>query len=232
MTTLHFHPSFPQAELVEVIDDFIYSLQDYCPPISNLIQDYIYATVEERLSNGQRYKLYETKNGIRHGTFVMWLPNGNLHCIAYYVDGVQQGEEHTWYNGFRYAKTTFVDGLEHGEHIRWFRNNEVQSVTPYFQGEPHGEHKEWNETGQLIGLTTFHQGIQHGPHIEWYPNGQVSYYVIFEQGEELDNGLHFNEEGEQLFSDTEDEDSDEDSDYDMTESENDDTQQGQHNTEN
>ena len=103
--------------------------------IASVIENYIYAYVEEYGDNRQLKCKYRTKYGEKDGEYKAWWDKGQL--------GVQK---------------TYVEDKLYGEYKEWHSNGQLYTQTTYVEGKLHGEYKGWNSNGQLYIQSTFVEG--------------------------------------------------------------------------
>ena len=183
--------------LGEAIEDMVYSVTGYCPPIHYLVQDYIYGWEEERYESGALQSRIHTVFGVRDGEGREWYENGQLKSLGTYVNGLLEGTFLTWHeDGTPWIICPYVTGKKHGCE-QTYENNILTRETMYSHGTRHGplqvwfdnyRRNVWNyendilhgiqqyyhyENGQVTTEITFHEGTAHGPYRTWHENGQL-----------------------------------------------------------
>jgi antitoxin component YwqK of YwqJK toxin-antitoxin module len=159
--------------LTEAIEEFLYSLTDYCPPFASLIQDHMYGWLATYRPNGALRCLYQTKCGVPHGLYLHWHPNGKLKYLVHYVEGQKEGVQKMWrettlrylrghvHSDLEYA-CHFVNGRKHGLFQRWHENGVLASEYTYDAGKRHGLCRSWDNRGGPLVEAHYDHGQLHG----------------------------------------------------------------------
>ena len=77
------------------------------------------------------------RDGVKHGPYVAWHPNGNVADRGHYADGRRQGAwTRYWQSGGRRAQVHFEGGHEHGVLLVWDELGRQEREIRYEHGEP------------------------------------------------------------------------------------------------
>ncbi len=195
-----------RPEITEAIEDMLYSVTGYCPPIGYLVQDYMYGWEEERYESGTIRSRIRTTFGVRDGEGREWYENGQLKSLGTYVDGQLEGTFLKWRDdGTPWIIRQYVAGKEHGHDEEywngtlcmdfvyshgtvvqmrtWRQDGTLHSVYPFENGKAHGIHRQYHPNGQPSYEYTSHEGEQHGPYREWSDDGQLRCEGNYKHGE-------------------------------------------------
>jgi antitoxin component YwqK of YwqJK toxin-antitoxin module len=195
-----------RPDLGEAIEDMVYSITGYCPPIHYLVQDFMYGWEEKRYESGELRSRIRTVFGVRDGEGREWYENGQLKSLGTYVDGQLEGTFLKWRDdGTPCNIRQYVAGKEHGcrEEYRngtlcmdfihshgeliqfrtWRENGTVHSVYPYQNGKAHGIERHYHRNGRVSCEFTNHNGNKHGIYREWSDDGQLYYEGSYKHGE-------------------------------------------------
>jgi hypothetical protein len=101
--------------------------------------------------NGELMSEYQlNKNGSYHGKYKLYYKNGQIHEVAYYKEGVLQGEVVRYDSlGNLLVKGKFLDGEKHGRVTNYYQNGKISNFITYNRGVEHGWTKTYNDNGKL-----------------------------------------------------------------------------------
>jgi antitoxin component YwqK of YwqJK toxin-antitoxin module len=86
--------------------------------------------------SGQIISKSEYKNGLLHGVYQSWYPNGQLECQCYCVRNRIEGKYESWFdNGILMEESYYKDGLKNGVLKRWDNNAKLIKTQVYENGE-------------------------------------------------------------------------------------------------
>lgn len=69
---------------------------------------------------------YNYKDGVRHGTFYQWHPNGYMKVAYHFTRGVSSGLQQEWHpNGRPKSKMDFIMGTPYGLEQHWDENGKL-----------------------------------------------------------------------------------------------------------
>jgi len=134
------------------------------------------STVEEHDDDGKLLATYQTKEGIKHGTYIGYNADGSIFEESVYVDGLVHGLRSLFYEGSKSIKTleTYEHGVMEGLFEEYHRNGKVAFTGMFVNDAMQGVYKKYNESGQLIEEVTFSDSEENGPFKEYHPNGQLA----------------------------------------------------------
>jgi antitoxin component YwqK of YwqJK toxin-antitoxin module len=102
------------------------------------------------------------RNGLPHGTWTHFYPNGRLQETRSFRDGVK------------------TDTLK-----RWWENGHLQLLCTFQNGEYEGALKEWNQNGQLIKHMHYKNGYESGKQQVFYDNGKIKSNYVIKNGKRI-----------------------------------------------
>lgn len=119
----------------------------------------------------------------RHGTWVMWHPNGQKASEATLRDGKTLGVFTKWHpNGQKASEVTFRDGKPEGVSKAWHPNGQKSWETTYRDGNLEGAAFGWHSNGQKSIEGSFRGGKPDGQSTSWHPNGQKEEEATYRDG--------------------------------------------------
>lgn len=148
-----------------------------------------YYTSGELKTEGNR------KNFQLDSTWVFYGEEGNKVSEMHYTEGVRDGLQKSYQNGYLYEESNYCAGIKCGEWLYYYPTGEVQRKVPYVDGEQNGDGFEYDVDGRIITLLNYresnlrradkinrfdNQGNKRGPWVYYHPNGVVSqegYYM-------------------------------------------------------
>lgn len=97
-----------------------------------------------------------------------------------YLDGLEHGTWKLFYPNGRLAETRyFKRGKKEGEYLAYWENGTKKLEYHFKDGEYEGSCREWNINGTLCKEMNYKKGYEEGPQKVWYDNGSVkSNYII------------------------------------------------------
>jgi antitoxin component YwqK of YwqJK toxin-antitoxin module len=130
------------------------------------------------------------KNGIMHGYYTQYYPNGALKSHLNYQNGIPTGIdrlysatgqlilqyryekkrltiESYYQNGKRDTVEIYVNGLLDGKYIRYFDNGQIEVLASYKEGKLNGLIKSYNKNGKILSENN-------------YLNGKIVHYTFWE----------------------------------------------------
>ena len=169
--------------VAHVLEDFIFSFADSCPPIAKVVEDYIYNTVRRYHWNGARWIKYDTKYGVMHGAYSSWYEDGKPMCSMTYEDGKEHGMQTIWASGGQlHSRRMFKHGELHGSVFEWYNDRQLRSCEEYVRGKRHGDSTEWHRNGVKKVERNYENGEIVGVAKEWNEDGELLYEMRY--GEE------------------------------------------------
>jgi len=84
-------------------------------------------------------------NDEKHGEWIVYWNNGQLHYKGEYINGKHHGDW-VWYhiNGQLYSKGEYINGEQHGDCVMYFSDGQLRFKGSYNNGKRVGMWKEWN----------------------------------------------------------------------------------------
>lgn len=174
---------YKDPTVANVIEDFIFSFVDSCPPIAGVVEGYVYDTVRRYHWNGALSNEHDTKYGIMHGAYHSYYEDGKPMCSMTYQDGKEQGIQTLWTSdGHLHSRRMFENGERHGTTFEWYNDQQLCSREEYVLGKRHGEYIEWHRNGVKWKERTYENGEIVGSVKEWGEDGELRYETYY--GEE------------------------------------------------
>lgn len=142
---------------------------------------YYYQIGMERITDyGLDSTVYEIKDSVKNGTYVVWCPleNEKLYkCeTGQYINNVQQPLQISFYeNGQVRSLVKYENSRLEGECHRFFANGKYSEYGYYSEGLKIGNWKYWNEKGVLIKECNFEKGRLKGNYTEYYLDGNIQF---------------------------------------------------------
>ena len=166
--------TYKDLTVANLVEDFIFSFADYCPPIAGLVENYVYHTVRRFHGNGVLHTEYETKYGVMHGAYRSWYEDGKPMCAMTYQDGKEHGMQTLWTSdGHLHSRRMFVEGEQHGTTFEWHNDRQLRSREEYVRGKRHGEYVEWHRNGVKKTERTYENGEIRGIVRSWNQYDQL-----------------------------------------------------------
>ena len=169
--------------------------------IANLIESYIYSSVEERHENGNIKAKYTTKYGEPHGKYTEWYDDGKVKIECNFKDGKLHGEyihlQHVtikttfnegkihgfyttisdktaYFEEYIISQENYVDGKKEGVSIKYWGKDRVRVINNYSNNKLHGECKTYHQNGWLLQTEKYIDGIRNGEEVCYHScNGGV-----------------------------------------------------------
>ncbi|MFT5723811.1 MAG: antitoxin component YwqK of YwqJK toxin-antitoxin module [Bacteroidia bacterium] len=105
-------------------------------------------TIEQQESD--TLKLYEVKNGERHGSYQSWYKKGSTNELRRFNRNKRDGFHQKWYpNGQKAFEYHFDEGVYVDTLKEWYSNGQLYLLSHYVNGQQAGRQKAWKETGEL-----------------------------------------------------------------------------------
>jgi hypothetical protein len=171
------------AVITECIEDYIFSLTDSCPPIAQVVDQYIYTVNRRYHWNGAIHIECNLKYGVMHGSYRSWYEDGKPICAMTYENGKEHGMQTIWTSdGHLHSRRMFEHGERHGTTFEWHNDRQLRSREEYVRGKRHGEYIEWHRNGVKRKERTYENGEIVGVSKEWNDQGTLIYEIT--HGEE------------------------------------------------
>ena len=155
--------------------------------------------IEERDDQGRLVAEYEMRDGVKHGKFVGYHPDGSIFEESTYINGQVHGIRSLFFEGNKKIQTseTYVNGVMDGLFEEYHINGQVSFTGLFVNDAMDGVWKKYNEVGQLIEEVTFKDSEENGPFKEYHTNGQLAAVGGYLNGDYEHGPLQiFNEQGE------------------------------------
>jgi antitoxin component YwqK of YwqJK toxin-antitoxin module len=109
--------------------------------------------------------------------------DGNLHTIAHYRNGLQQGETHLHHpNGILAATLPFRDGKLHGQASYFGQDGKLARKATYQAGKLHGKTISYYPDGAILSTEPYANDLLEGESKWLSPQGDVVKRTLFLQG--------------------------------------------------
>ena len=112
------------------------------------------------------------KEHVPHGASLVYYPNGALEKIAYFTQGLLDGQCTLYFpDGKERLKCTYKEGKFDGPIVAYFEDGTKSKEGCYKEGKLHGDLIQYFSKGGRSSLVTYLEGVPHGSSSEWYENG-------------------------------------------------------------
>ena len=169
--------------------------------------------------DGTLYYCYEQIKGIRHGKYVQYYPNGNLHIQSHFKDNNLHGEELQYsedgilrdrinhVNGltegvaFTYAKSGEIENefFYHRNELRFFRcfdldpKSDISRVDCYYKdNKMYEERKEYHKNGVCVRICSYINGELNGSYIRYDLKGRIHIIGNYKDGKKIGEFKYYN----------------------------------------
>lgn len=130
-------------------------------------------TLSERSDEGVRDAWCARPDGVLHGPYRSWHPNGQLRSATQYVDGVEHGTLRAWHpSGGRALEARLAHAKLEGEWREWHPNGQLSVRANFEAGDPRGLATWWYESGAKRLEGRFEGFANEGVWTTWWQNGK------------------------------------------------------------
>ena len=127
--------------------------------------------------NGQPKVRGAFSEGLPHGLFTYWSPEGSLSALGQYQNGQRVGpwvELHRWEDGqLAIAQAEFAADKINGRVWEWWSDGRPRSRGHYVDGEANGESELFYDSGRVRSRATFADDKLNGDFTHFHPGGGV-----------------------------------------------------------
>lgn len=117
------------------------------------------------------------------GDFVEYYDNGTIKGTGTFKDGLVHGSRMMYNeNGKIYLKRNYANGINDGASIEYYNNGNVKQEAYFKNGKEDGKLKIFYENGQLKALFTLLDGVQEGDYYEYDSNGKLIAQYFYVNG--------------------------------------------------
>lgn len=96
---------------------------------------------------------YYFKEGLPHGKWLSFYPNGNLKCIENWNLGKLEGKYILYQkNGLKVLETSYLNGKDNGIYKLYYKNGQLKINGHFSNGIPKGKWEYYDDKGILIGI--------------------------------------------------------------------------------
>ena len=160
--------------LRQAVEEFTYSVLDYCPNLTDIVEQYIHTTSHHYYPSGNLHIACQLTFGTMNGTYDSWYEDGKPICHMTYRDGKKHGMQTLWTSdGHLHSRRTYVNDEQHGDAWEWYSNNKLFCHENYVRGKRHGEYTEWHRNGGKKRERIYEDGQIVGPAREWDDDGRL-----------------------------------------------------------
>ena len=158
------------------------------------------STIEEFDDEGRLVATYETKDELKHGSYVGYHPDGSIFEESTYLNGEVHGIRNLYYEGSKKLQTmeTYDHGIMSGLFEEYHLNGQVSFTGLYVDNAMDGVWKKYNEGGQLLEEVSFKDSEENGPFKEYHLNGQLAAEGAYLNGDNEHGPLKMYDEQGQL----------------------------------
>jgi len=149
---------------------------------------------------GTKKAEYQKHDGMIHGRFRDWHPNGELSEEGTAVNDFKHGLFTTWYpNGTKKAELHFIEGERHGRERNWHDNGQLSLEQYWVHDQEQGPYAEWHDNGQQAKAGQMKDGEETGLWVGWYPSGEKSFATHWANGEKSGNEKRWSADGSDVI---------------------------------
>jgi antitoxin component YwqK of YwqJK toxin-antitoxin module len=96
------------------------------------------------------------KNGIPHGKWLTFYPNGNIKSIENWKEGTLNGKFVLYdEEGKKLLECNYKDGIDHGRYQLYYPNGKLQMEGQFEEGVVTGKWATYSKRGEKIGETKY-----------------------------------------------------------------------------
>ena len=131
--------------------------------------------------NGQIKQDYEWKEGLKDGPELDWREDGVQVCDGVNIEGRRKGTWTWWHGNGEYAYAFHHDdeGKTHGEYKWDLEDGSKRARGEYWHGTRHGKWEWWQEKAHGHVERDYYRGQHSGVSKAWFHSGEVSYDKSF-----------------------------------------------------
>ena len=109
--------------------------------------------------DGKKKIVENYKNGRRHGLYLAYYNNGNIHTEQYFVDGIKQGLCSAYFmHGGLCARVNYKDDEHHGEYLTFYNNGMIHITANYNRNRLCGKYATHDNKGNIISSYDYQNG--------------------------------------------------------------------------
>lgn len=131
--------------------------------------------IEKMNNSSKTEKERSYKQGLKHGQWTIWYPNGKK----------------------RY-ECEYLNNLKHGIERFYFENGNIESEINYRKGKKNGRWTVWYENGQKYYEVSYSNNVREGKWFSWHSNGKKASEVVYRGGKKTGREISWKENGELL----------------------------------
>jgi antitoxin component YwqK of YwqJK toxin-antitoxin module len=151
-------------------------------------------------------------NGIKHGKWVEWYPDGTLKTKGQYVNGKMEG---TWVTYHQMSTTTLADGdagplpqspvkkqegayekgVKKGNWTLYYEDAKVNRLEKHSPESNRIAWSTWRPTGEKWAEGTIVKLLNHGQYREWHKNGRLAIEGAYHRGDKEGEWNYWNSDG-------------------------------------
>lgn len=136
------------------------------------------------------------KEGVPHGSFVGWYPNGRKAMEGALHGDTRVGMWKAWHeNGQLKRKGKFVDDKEEGRFMWYNAEGMLTKVGRYRAGKEDGKWAWYHDNGRKMQEGVLRNGMEEGEWREWYPDGKPKMLGQLRKGEKYGTWAWWDESG-------------------------------------
>ena len=141
---------------------FFLNLNIFCEQVAETIQDSDSTIVKNSknlpltgfIRRGQNIEFY--KNGVPHGKWLQFYPNGSLKCIENWNEGKLSGKYILYKNDeTKILENNYFNGKDHGKYFMFHENGGKYITAEFEHGKPIGIWYYYSDHGKLVGTNDF-----------------------------------------------------------------------------
>ena len=160
--------------LRDAVEEMTYFLTDNCPPLTDIIEQYIHTTSRRYYPSGQLHIACQLTFGIMNGMYDSWYEDGKPICHMTYCDGKKHGMQTLWTcDGHLHSRRTYHNDEQHGDAWEWYNNDRLLCHENYVRGKRHGKYTQWHRNGVKKWERMYEHGQIVGPAREWDDHGRL-----------------------------------------------------------
>jgi len=147
-------------------------------------------------ANKEDSSVFCAQDGVTHGRYTSWHPNGQQCLEANYNNGKEDGRWTGWHeNGKKRVEGKYVNGTQLGKWTLWHENGRKMGEGKYVDSRKHGEWVGWYENGRKFFEGRYLHGKEVGHWTYWHENGAKGREGSFDNGKELGEWKYWHTDG-------------------------------------
>ena len=138
---------------------------------------------------------YTYKEGVLHGDYTEYYPDGSKKSARHFVNGKAEGEFVEYaFDGTIESEVNYRNGVQHGPEIRYDRDGSIRSSVTFAEGKETGAKKQLFSDYELTA--NYRNGKYDGDYSEIYTNGNLKVTGNYIDGKKNGLWVYYNKYGD------------------------------------